>query len=104
MGLLRLYKSALGLSPFFFYNEHCPEVIGIVWRPQVFNPNPFSAKLSENSCPADDSFNGGILLSRNLGDLMREMTQYTRDIVTSIRIFDNRCLPHFSKRRKLVHK
>ena len=102
-GLVDALQERFGAFAVFFYNEFCPEVIGVVWRPQVFTPHPFSAMSSENSCPVDDHWKSANLLSRNLGDLMREMTQYTRNLITSIRIFDDSCLPHFSKRRKLVN-
>jgi len=101
--LVEVLQEHFGAFAVFFYNELCPEVIGIVWRPQVFTPSPFSALSSENSCPVDDDWNGTNLASRNPGDLIREMTQYTRGIITNIRIFDDSCLPHFSKRRKLAH-
>lgn len=102
-GLVEALQQRYGTFAVFFYNELCPEVIGVVWRPQVFTPIPFSAMSSENSYPVDDRSNGANLLSRNLGDLIREMTQYTRDTITNIRIFDDTCLPSFSKRRKVVH-
>jgi hypothetical protein len=102
-GLVEALQERFGTFAVFFYNELCPEVIGVVWRPQVFNAGKFSAMSAVNSCPVDDDWNGANLFSRNLGDLMREMTQYTRDIITNIRIFDDCCLPHFSKRQKLVH-
>ncbi len=101
--LVASLQAHFGEYAVFFYNEFCPQVIGIVWRPEVFTPTPFSALSSESSYPVNDNWTGDTLVSRNSSDLLRELTQYTKDMVTNIRVFDDTSLAHFSKRQKVAH-
>jgi len=96
-----ILQERFGKYALFFFNEYCPEVIGVVWRPGTFAPVPFSAISSEQRCPQGDEWGNGSLILRNVGDLLREMGQYTKDIVTNIVIFDDKCLAHFSKKQKV---
>jgi U3 small nucleolar RNA-associated protein 22 len=98
--LMKSLQKRFGDYAVFFYNEFCPEVIGIVWRPQVFVPGSFSAMSSEHSCPVHDDWKLDTLISKNVGDLLREISQYTANIATSVRIFDDTCLAHFNKKQK----
>lgn len=99
--LVATLQKRLGEHAVFFFNEYCPEVIGLVWRPQVFTPGHFSAMSSERRCPAGDEWGNDSFVSRNLGDVLRESNQYSKDIVTSIRIIDENVLAHFSKKQKI---
>lgn len=85
----------------FFYNEYCPEVVGVVWRPGVFDAASFSAMSSERTCPVSDKWRGDCLVFCNIGDVMREIYQFSRDIVTHVKIFDEACLAHFSRKRQI---
>jgi U3 small nucleolar RNA-associated protein 22 len=98
--LVKSLQKRFGDYAVFFYNEFCPEVIGIVWRPQVFVPTSFSAMSSEHSYPVDDDWKLDTLISKNVGDLLREISQYTANIATNVRIFDDACLAHFNKKQK----
>lgn len=99
--LVESLRNRFGDYAIFFYNEFCPEVIGIAWRPQVFVQGSFSAMSSEHSCPVTDDWTVDTLVSRNVGDLVREITQYGKNIATSVRIFDETCLSHFNKKQKI---
>lgn len=98
--LVEVLRKRFGRHAVFFYNQSCPEVICVLWRPHVFCPSPFSVMSCEHSYPIDEEWNSNTLVSRNLGDMVREMQAYSRDIVTNIRIFDESCLSHSSKRRR----
>lgn len=102
--LVASLQMRFGQYAVFFYNELCPEVIGVVWRPHVFVPTTFSALSSDSSCPLDDNWKTDTLVTKNVGDLLRELRQYTKEMVTNIRVFDEACLAHFSKRQKNSHE
>ncbi|EEC42738.1 predicted protein [Phaeodactylum tricornutum CCAP 1055/1] len=48
--LIDRLRSRLGSWAVFFYNDLCPEVIGVLWRP-LFEPRSFSALASEYARP-----------------------------------------------------
>ena len=99
--LVDMLRTRFGRHAVFFYNQNCPEVICVLLRPHVFSPVPFSVMSSELSCPMGYEWQSGSLVARNLGDIVREMYEYSKDIVTHIRVFDESCLSHFSKRQKV---
>lgn len=116
----------------FFYNDSAPDVIGLLWRPQTFVPISFSVMSLEYARPIirpgttnnnvddvhdDDDENNwkhDTLVMKNVYDMLREMSHYYNDVVTSIKIFDESCLLHptpvqevsssqkANKKRKLV--
>ena len=94
-------EKVFGRQAVFFYNQNCPEVICVLLRPHVFAPVLFSVMSSERSCPMDYEWHASSLVARNIGDIVREMFEYSKDIVTDIRVFDETCLSHFSKRQKV---
>jgi len=85
----------------FFYNQNCPEVICVLWRPQKFSPMPFSVMSSERSHPIDEELQCDSLVSCSLGDIVREIQECSKEIVTTIRIFDESGLSPSSKRQKV---
>jgi len=94
-------ENVFGRQAVFFYNQNCPEVICVLLRPHVFPPVLFSVMSSERSCPMDYEWHASSHVTRNLGDIVREMFEYSKDIVSDIRVFDETCLSHFSKRQKV---
>jgi hypothetical protein len=99
--LVQALRKRFGCHAVFFYNQNCPEVICVLWRPKAFSPMSFSVMSSESSHPTEDEWNSSSLVAHNLGDLVREIQEYSKDIVTNIRVFDESCLSHFSKRRRV---
>lgn len=90
----------------FFFNELSPEVIGLLWRPDTFSAMSFSVMTSDYARPIDGgNWKNGSLVMRNESDLLREMSQYHQDIVTTVKMFEDRSerISHSSKRRKISH-
>ena len=73
----------------FFYNEYCPEIIAILFRPDVFTPQPFSAMASEYKRPVGD---GSDMVVTNVHDILREMENMARDVVVDVKVLDQRLL------------
>jgi Nrap protein domain 6 len=87
--LLSVLRNKFGQYALFFYNELTPEVIGLLWRPDVFKPLSFSAMTAEHSMPQDaDPINwkNDSLVVRNHSDLLREMTEHFQGIITTVKI------------------
>eukprot|EP00804_Cyclotella_cryptica_P000287 CCRYP_010222-RA/>CCRYP_010222-RA protein AED:0.03 eAED:0.03 QI:184/1/1/1/0.75/0.6/5/416/1480 len=75
----------------FFYNEYCPDVIAMLWRPASFVSQPFSAMISEFQHPVViNSWKEDTLVVTNTDDLMYEIGFSSRDIVTNMKVLDNR--------------
>jgi hypothetical protein len=102
--LMALLRAKFGRYALFFYNELSPEVIGIVWRPLTHASVPFSAMTAEYARPKDVCSSGwknDSLMVRNVTDLLREMSEYYQDIVTSVKILDESYLPTTKKKRRI---
>jgi hypothetical protein len=98
---LREKVGPLGL---FFYNDLSPEVVAILWRPQVFDAMPLSVMASDYVRPVDEGdWKSDGLVLRNASDMLREVSQYSQNIVTTVKIFDDRAVTSSRKRRKLTH-
>lgn len=92
-------RERFGDMALFFYNELSPEVVGLLWRPQNFKTSPFSIMTSDYAKPIDDcEWKSDSLVARNECDLLREMSQYYLNIVTTVKVFDNYASP--TKKRK----
>jgi U3 small nucleolar RNA-associated protein 22 len=94
----RLHRFAL-----FFYNEFCPNVISVVWRP-LFEPRGFSVMVSENARPITAAeWKPDTLVTINVHDLMREIGQYTAEIVVDAKVLDSghTILPPTRKRKQV---
>jgi U3 small nucleolar RNA-associated protein 22 len=78
------------LSPYalFFCNELCPNVISVLWRP-LFEPRAFSAMVSEHARPISaDDWKPDTLVTLNVRDILRDIAQYTSDIVVNVKLLD----------------
>lgn len=90
--VLSSLRQKFGSHTLFFYNELAPEVIGLVWRPDTFKPIPFSAMTAEYAMPeCDDSseWKNDTLVVRNSQDLLREMSEYYQDVITTAKTLDS---------------
>jgi U3 small nucleolar RNA-associated protein 22 len=98
-------RQKFGGYALFFYNELAPEVIGLVWRPSTFKAMPFSAMTAEHAKPQEDRTNewrNDSFVVRNATDLLREMSEYYQDVITTAKIIDESCLSTPSKKRKIA--
>lgn len=84
--VVKKLRSKFGHLAIFFYNEYSPEIISILWRPQVLQTNPFSAKQSEYKSPVDDNWEHESLVKFNESDVLREIHYYGRDIITDVKL------------------
>ena len=82
-------RRKFGLLALFLYNDLAPEVVAILWRPNRFVAQPFSAMHSEFARPVDDEWNADSMVLDNMNDLMRETKMYTKDTVVSVKILEN---------------
>lgn len=73
----------------FFYNEYTPDVIAIIWRPDAFKSQPFSAMVSAFKQPAMEEWKEDSLVLTNTNDLMAEIGHLARNIVSKIWQQDN---------------
>jgi U3 small nucleolar RNA-associated protein 22 len=90
-------RRRLGHTALFFYNDLCPEVVGVLWRPQLFVSKSFSAITSECVRPlvfaamqpttkGKDENETSLVVVHAL-DLLREASAYTADIVMDQKVF-----------------
>lgn len=96
-------REKFGSYALFFYNDLAPEVIGLVWRPQIFSTMPFSAMTSEYARPLDDNekkWKNDSLVIRNRMELLREMSEYHQYIITTVKVIDESSEPPAPKRKK----
>ena len=90
----------------FFYNEYCPDIVAVLWRPNAFIPENFSAMVSEFKQPVETPWKEDTLVVTNTDDLLHEIGYLSRDIVTDMMILDdkkpkNDNVDHAVKRQKL---
>ena len=86
--LVRMLRVKLGGLALFFYNDLCPDVIAVLWRPEP-PPHAFSAMNSELVRPiVQDNWKADTLVVRNIHDVLREVAQYTSNIVVDTKVFD----------------
>lgn len=74
----------------FFYNEFAPDLIAMIWRPAAFVPQPFSAMVSEFKRPVSDVWKEDTLVITNSDDLMCEIGCASKDIVTTLKVLDDK--------------
>lgn len=74
----------------FFYNEYCPDIIAMLWRPSAFLPENFSAMISEFKLPVQNSWTEDTLVVANTDDLMYEIGNLARNVITDMKILDDR--------------
>lgn len=88
--MVQTLRTKFGSLALFFYNDLYPEVIGMLWRPTSFVPHAFSAMHSEFVLPVErDSWKSDSLVIHNTSDVLREMSQYTNDIIVDVKVIDD---------------
>lgn len=70
----------------FFYNEFAPDVIAMIWRPDAFKPQPFSAIVSEFKRPAAEFWKDDSLAITNTDDLMAEVVFFAKHMVSTFKV------------------
>jgi len=88
--VVRELRNRFASSAVFFFNDLSPEVIGVLWRPRIFDPKPFSIMASEGTMPSESGWKSDSFLTRNARDILRDMSQYYQHVVTNVKIFDYR--------------
>jgi len=69
----------------FFYNEFAPDIIAMIWRPDAFRPQQFSAMVSDVR-PAAEIWQNDDLVITNTEDLMAEIGHFARNIVSTFKV------------------
>jgi hypothetical protein len=85
-------RSELGHLAVFFYNEHTPNVIGCLWRPEAFKGQPFSVIHSEYKRPVVNQWDENSLVITNANDVMRVIKFIVQDTVVDLKILDDRSI------------
>jgi U3 small nucleolar RNA-associated protein 22 len=88
--MVQLLRAKLGHLALIFYNDLCPEVIGVVWRqPIFFQARPFSAMTSEYAGPVtNEHWQSDTMVSYNVHDVLRTISLCSRFVVSDIKVFD----------------
>jgi len=73
----------------FFYNEFTPDVIAVLWRPNTFLSQPFTAMHSEFKRPIDDDWQVDSLIKTNPFDVLQEMQFLARNVIIDMKVLDN---------------
>jgi hypothetical protein len=95
-------RERFGSLALFFYNALSPEVVTLLWRPNIFDSMSFSVMSSDYVQPMDSGdWKSDSLVVRNAGDILREISQYYQNIVTTLKIFDGQTTVAARKRRKV---
>jgi hypothetical protein len=72
-----------------FYNELSPDIIAILWRPSCFVNHPFSVMLSENVRPVThDNWKMDSLVTTNIQDILRDISQLSKNTVVAIKAIE----------------
>jgi Nrap protein domain 6 len=95
-------RAKLGGFALFFYNDLCPDVLAVVWRP-LFQPRAFSAVTSEYVRPVSEDWQSDTMVTLSVGDILRGMACLTSDIVIDVKVFDNGPTIEPSTRGKRKH-
>ena len=88
--LVQTLRQKLGHLALFFYNDLCPDVIAVLWRPTlIVTPHSFSAMQSEYMRPVLPlGWKPDTLVQRNVTDMLREAAQFTTGVIVDTKVFD----------------
>ena len=68
---------------------------------EIFRPFPFSVLSSEYVRPIEETdWNKDSMVVRNARDILREMCQIYKDIVTTVKVFDLQSIQPSRKRKR----
>jgi U3 small nucleolar RNA-associated protein 22 len=85
-------RSKYGKYAVFFYNQFCPEIIAMLWRPTAFNRQAFSAMHAEFMTPIEFNWATDSLVTTNANDLLRAVKCILHDVVVDVKILDDRSI------------
>ena len=82
-------RQELGQFAVFWYNGCCPEVVTVLWRPNLFAPKSFSAISSEYARPVvEKEWQKDTFVTLSVSDILRELMCFTKDMVVGQKVFD----------------
>jgi len=84
--LVKAHRSKYNDYAVFFYNEFAPDVIAMIWRPDAFKPQPFSAIVSECKRPVAEIWKDDSLVITSTDDLMAEIGHFSRNLVSNFKV------------------
>jgi U3 small nucleolar RNA-associated protein 22 len=85
-------RSKYGKYAVFFYNQFCPEIIAMLWRPTAFNRQPFSAMHAEFMTPMEFNWATDSLVTTNANDVLRAVKCILHNVIVDIKILDDRSI------------
>ena len=89
--LVKSLRSRYNDYAVFFYNEFAPDIIAMIWRPDAFKPQPFSAIASDFKRPAAEFWQNDDLVITNTEDLMAEIRYCASNIVSNFKVGRRTC-------------
>jgi hypothetical protein len=88
--LVKTLREKFGDLAVFFHNDLSPDVIGMVWRPQAFRGQAFSALFSEYTRPIDRvCWKSDSLAVTNMEDILNEIQHLSQDVVADIKVMEH---------------
>ena len=85
-------RSKFGKYAVFFYNEFCPDMIAMLWRPSAFQRQPFSAMHAEFHTPVEYDWEENGLVTTNSKDVLRAIKCFLIDIIIDTKVLDARSI------------
>lgn len=85
-------RSHFGQYALFFFNEHCPDMIAMLWRPETFERLPFSAMQAEFCTPTDYQWEENALVTKNSNDILRAIRCVLRYVIVDFKVLDDRSI------------
>lgn len=85
-------RSQFGRYAVFFYNEFCPDIIAILWRPTILQRQPYSAMHSEFCAPIESDWVENGLVTTNTNDILRSIRCVLQDVVVDTKVLDDKTI------------
>jgi len=95
--VMTVLRSKFGKYAVFFYNEFCPDMIAMLWRPDAFERQPFSAMHAEFTTPIDYHWEENGLVTTNSADVLRAINCVLSDVIVDSKVIDDRQIKDESK-------
>ncbi len=85
-------RAKFGKYAVFFYNEFCPDMIAMLWRPSAFQRQAFSAMHAEFQTPIEYDWGENGLVTTNSKDVLRAIKCVLKDIIINTKVLDDRSI------------
>ena len=95
--LMQQLKSQYGEYAVFFYNEYCPDIIAMLWRPSSFERQAFSAMHAEFTSPLDKNWEANALVTSNASDILRAIRGTMSDVLVDVKVLVDKSLDFENK-------